>query len=81
MTDLGPAFRRLLQVFQELDIPYMVGGSLASSVHGIPRSTNDVDLVAHITTSQIEPLVATLRPEFYTDPPEEIGRASCRERV
>ena len=81
MTDLGPAFRRLLQVFQALEIPYMVGGSLASSVHGIPRSTNDVDLVAHITARQIDPLVTTLRPEFYTDPPEAIVEAIGRGRM
>jgi hypothetical protein len=27
------------EIFDKLNIPYMVGGSLASSVHGIPRAT------------------------------------------
>jgi hypothetical protein len=32
-------------MLERLGIPYLAAGSLASSVHGEPRSTNDVDLV------------------------------------
>jgi len=35
-------------VLEHLQIPYVVGGSLASSLHGIPRATQDVDLLADI---------------------------------
>lgn len=31
-----------------LGIPWIVGGSLASSIHGVPRATQDIDLVAEI---------------------------------
>jgi hypothetical protein len=31
-----------------LGVPYVIGGSFASSVHGEPRSTNDVDMVADL---------------------------------
>ncbi|MCP4661531.1 MAG: hypothetical protein GY856_39520 [bacterium] len=34
----------LVDVFAEMKIPYHVGGSLASSVHGVPRQTHDLDL-------------------------------------
>lgn len=34
------------QTLERLGIPYAVGGSLASSLHGIMRSTLDVDIVA-----------------------------------
>src|SRR6185436_11687167 len=47
------AFQVLLEVtrvLEELDVPYVVGGSLASSLHGIPRSTQDADLVAALRT-------------------------------
>lgn len=36
------------RVLEGLQVPYAVGGSLASSMHGIPRSTQDGDLVADL---------------------------------
>ncbi len=35
-------------MLEDLGIPYLVGGSLASSVLGEPRSTNDIDILADI---------------------------------
>ncbi|MEW6184222.1 MAG: hypothetical protein AB1585_00620 [Thermodesulfobacteriota bacterium] len=58
---------RLVQEFEKLGIPYLVGGSLASSLHGIPRATNDVDLVADIKQEHISSLVGALEAEFYID--------------
>ena len=40
-------------VFESLEIPYAVGGSLASSLHGIPRATQDVDIVADLQLHQV----------------------------
>ena len=40
--------RSIAVVFEKLEIPYYVVGSLASSFHGIPRATADVDLMADI---------------------------------
>ena len=37
---------QVVRALDQLDIPYVVGGSLASSIYGIPRATQDVDLVA-----------------------------------
>jgi hypothetical protein len=58
-------FAETLQVSQEvagvlerLGVPYLLGGSLASSVHGIPRSTEDADLVAALEDRHVGPLVA-----------------------
>ena len=59
-----------LRVVAELDklgIDYLVGGSIASSVHGRPRTTQDVDIVARIVGSQVASLVAGLENEFYVD--------------
>ena len=36
------------QTLESLNIPYAVGGSLASSLHGVMRSTLDVDIVANM---------------------------------
>ena len=55
------------QTLEQLDIPYAVGGSLASSLHGIMRATLDVDIVADMRLEHILPLVAALSQEFYAD--------------
>lgn len=36
---------KIVQVLTTMSIPYVVGGSLASSYHGRPRSTNDADVM------------------------------------
>jgi hypothetical protein len=48
-------------------IEYAVGGSLASSVHGIYRSTNDIDIVIRMTPEQCGPFGTDLRDDFYVD--------------
>ncbi|MBC8330932.1 MAG: hypothetical protein H8E28_03020 [Anaerolineae bacterium] len=53
------------QTLERLGIRYAVGGSLASSLHGVMRSTLDVDIVADMRHEHIAPLVAALSPEFY----------------
>lgn len=54
-------------ILDHLSIPYVVGGSIASSVHGEPRSTHDVDFVADLTVGQVEGLVERLKPTYYVD--------------
>lgn len=57
----------VVDALRELDVPYLVGGSLASSLHGVPRSTHDVDLVADLDRSKVDALVARLQQTFYID--------------
>jgi hypothetical protein len=45
----------------------LVGGSLASSLHGIPRSTQDVDFVVNMTAADVRGFVAALNETFYLD--------------
>jgi hypothetical protein len=52
-------------ILERLGIPYLVGGSLASSIHGEPRSTNDVDFVADVRPNHLAPLRDALLEEFY----------------
>lgn len=58
---------RIAQAMDKLGIPYIVGGSLASSVYGIPRATQDVDLVADINLSHVGAFTQALTEEFYVD--------------
>lgn len=64
--------------FAPLGIRYAVGGSLASSLHGKPRSTDDVDLVAEITFAHVTPLVAAWSEAYYAD--DEMIRDAIRRR-
>ncbi len=64
----------VVDVLEELEIPYHVGGSLASSVHGVPRQTNDLDLVVDLNQATAAILVLRLRDRFYIDG-ERIRRA------
>lgn len=67
---------RVVEVLERLGIPYVIGGSLASSLRGVPRSTLDVDLVAEISEAHVDTLAETLGPDFYADP--EAIRAAIR---
>jgi hypothetical protein len=55
-------------VLEKLGVAHAVVGSLASSLHGIPRSTNDVDVVAALRPEHVAPLTAALADGFYVDP-------------
>jgi len=55
------------QILEACGLRYLVGGSLASSMSGEPRSTLDVDIVVAITAADIDRLVDGLRREFDVD--------------
>lgn len=61
-------------------IPYMVTGSLASTYHGEPRSTLDLDIVIDPRPSALERLLEDLDAGgFYVD--RDAGRTALRERT
>jgi len=63
--DLYAAMSPVIDAFAELGVPYFVGGSVASSVYGIPRATLDVDLVADLKMEDAHPLVEALAGAYY----------------
>ena len=63
LTDL---LRQVADVLDRLGVPYAVVGSVASSLYGDPRLTNDVDIVADLQLSNIEHFLKEFPPEdFY----------------
>jgi hypothetical protein len=59
-----------LQVAREFDalgIAYTIGGSIAGSFAGEPRSTLDIDIVAALLETQVPLLIAALEHDFYVD--------------
>jgi len=46
---------------------YFVGGSVASSIHGDPRTTNDVDFVVSLPLGRIDAFIRALGSDFELD--------------
>lgn len=67
------------QALDTIGIAHTVGGSLASSFAGEPRSTVDIDFVAAIEESHIPAIVSALSPDFYLD--DEALRRAVRQRT
>lgn len=65
-------------VLDEHNVRYVVGGSLASSVSGEPRSTLDVDLLVELIEEKVASVVAALGESFYADA-DAIRRAIRRK--
>jgi len=55
------------QILEASGLRYLVGGSLASSLSGEPRSTLDVDIVVAMTTSDVGRVAEALGAEFDVD--------------
>jgi hypothetical protein len=74
--DVLPILMPVILAFDALGIPYQIGGSLASSAWGKPRSTQDADLVADVQPQHVAPLVACLESQYYID--DEMIRDAIR---
>ena len=53
--------------FDSVGIAYFLGGSMASSLQGEPRSTNDIDFVISSEEESVAKLSASLGPDFDVD--------------
>ena len=58
---------KIVAALDALEVRHVVGGSLASSMYGVPRATNDVDVAAELREPHIPGFVATLSGEFFVD--------------
>jgi hypothetical protein len=58
---------RVAAALERCGVQYLIGGSLASSIAGEPRSTLDIDIVAALSDGQVQPLLDALGEEFYAD--------------
>lgn len=66
-SELRQATEPLIRFFEANQIQYHIGGSVASSAHGIPRTTIDVELVADIKPHHVEKMVQSLQTIYYID--------------
>lgn len=66
-ADIVVATHQVIAVLERQGIPYCVGGSLASSYHGIPRATIDGDLVIAPMLRHCRPLADALVGAFVVE--------------
>lgn len=69
----------IAELLERLGIPYHVGGSIASSAHGMYRASADIDFVIDPSADQLEALAHALESEFYVSRPamaEALSRRS-----
>jgi hypothetical protein len=57
--------RRVLDALGNAGVPYMLTGSFASSFHGAPRTTQDVDIVIAPTLGSLQKLISEFPEDQY----------------
>lgn len=67
------------EAFEALGIGYYVGGSVASSAHGVPRASLDVDLLAELRLEHVAAFCRRLEDAYYLDA-DRIRDAVTRRR-
>lgn len=70
--EIAVQFSRILE---SVDVRHLIGGSFASSIHGAPRSTNDVDFLADLREEHVAPLLGALRSDYY------VSESAMREAI
>jgi hypothetical protein len=73
--------KRIIRALDGAGIPYMLTGSLASSLQGEPRATHDIDLVIDISPTDVARVTEALTaPELYLDE-DAVGDATRRRTM
>jgi hypothetical protein len=67
VPDLVAALRPVLTTLGNLGVRHFVGGSVASSAHGVARASLDVDVVAELEAVHVTRFVAALQNAYYVD--------------
>lgn len=65
---IASLLRAVAGLLDAASIPYMVVGSVASTVYSEPRTTFDLDLVIAPSAATLEALLASIPARFYVDP-------------
>ena len=68
MTSQENFLEKLIKKLNEQNIPYMLSGSVSSSLHGQPRATNDADIIIAPAEEQLIAFVKSLGDDYYVNP-------------
>lgn len=58
---------KVTSVLEKLGISYVIGGSLASTLYGMVRTTQDSDIITEMRSEHIQSFVSSLQSEFFID--------------
>lgn len=58
---------QVIDALEQVGATYVIGGSLASTIHGVVRTTLDTDIVAELSLQQAQPFADLLVGAFYLD--------------
>ncbi|MCC3614009.1 MAG: hypothetical protein JGK30_32230 [Microcoleus sp. PH2017_40_RAT_O_B] len=72
--------RKIADILLPLNIPYVIGGSVASSLLGENRSTQDLDLVIDLETGTAQRLIDAMSGEFYISE-SAVNEAIAKSRI
>ena len=78
-TDLVAALRPVVEAFDALGARYFLGGSVASSAHGVARASLDADVIVELEPFHIEDLARRLAGDYYT-PIDQMRTAAAERR-
>lgn len=67
INDVIQALIGLIEVLEQLEVDYYIGGSIASTAYGISRPTQDADVIADIHSHHVALLVKLLEGQYYID--------------
>lgn len=67
-NEIYEVIRLVTSALNQAGIEYAITGSIASSLHGEPVTTQDVDIVLRMTASQAKALAGSLPQRFYRNP-------------
>lgn len=76
----GEVLRDIVDALDGAGIPHMLVGSLASNVHGAPRSTQDIDLVVAPTEPALMSFLDSLDPERFYVPGSAVEALRNRDQ-
>jgi len=66
--NVAEVFHRITAALDQAGIRYMLTGSFASAYYGVPRSSQDIDLIIEATPAQLQTFIQLLPSgEYYAD--------------
>lgn len=78
VSDPIRALLAVVGILEELQLPYAIGGSVASSVFGEPRASADADLIVELAEQRLPELASRLEGGFYIS--EDAARDAIRRQ-
>jgi len=67
MSEQTDLLKEVVKKLEEVDIRYMISGSIASSYFAQPRMTRDIDIVVELSLLNAESLIQSFSNEYYID--------------